>query len=199
MKGIDNICGKIVSEAQDKAFEIIEQAKKEAALFEDEQKSSTGLLVDSVAAAGAQKAENAKELKIKNAAMEAKRMTASKKQELIDKAFSSALNKLTSLPDDEQASLLARLAASACEDDGAGELVFNKKDRERLGEKTVSAANSLLSNGRLSLSGDVAPIKGGVIVKKGNIDFNCSFEVILRMLKEELSADVARTLFDKGE
>ena len=53
------------------------------------------------------------------------------------------------------------------------------------GEQVTAAANQKLGkNGKLTLAAETRPIQGGVILKQGDIEVNCSLETQVRMMKE---------------
>lgn len=78
------------------------------------------------------------------AQMEAKKLTLATKQEMLEKAFDLALDRLVSLPDDEYVALLADLAVKAAVT-GREQLIFSQKDRTRVGKQVVAAANEKLA------------------------------------------------------
>ena len=93
---------------------------------------------------------------------------------------------------------LERVLVDSVEDEetlGDEEIVLNRRDRERIGEKLVKAANALLEKGRLSLAPDTRDIAGGLILRRGSIEANCSAELLVELSQSELSAKVAETLF----
>ena len=47
----------------------------------------------------------------------------------------------------------------------------------------------------LKLSDEIADIKGGCILRRGNISYNASLEKLLSSVREELTAEVAGILF----
>ena len=62
--------------------------------------------------------------------------------------------------------------------------------------RVVTGANALLQGtAQLSLSKDTADIEGGLILRDGNVEVNCAFETLLRMLREDMAAQVAGILF----
>ena len=48
----------------------------------------------------------------------------------------------------------------------------------------------------LTLSQETREMEGGLTLKDGKVEINCAFETQLRMLRETMAADVAKTLFD---
>ena len=49
--------------------------------------------------------------------------------------------------------------------------------------------------GKLTLSGETAPIQGGFILKDGNVEVNCAFDTLVRLQKAETAGQVAQRLF----
>ena len=68
------------------------------------------------------------------------------------------------------------------------------QDRETVGQAAVDAANGK-SGGKLTLSGETAPIQGGFILKDGNVEVNCAFDTLVRLQKAETAGQVAQRLF----
>jgi len=48
---------------------------------------------------------------------------------------------------------------------------------------------------KLVLSKDKLPISGGFVLRNENISTNCSFEMLLNWIREDLEADVVKRLF----
>ena len=98
--------------------------------------------------------------------------------------------------------LLAALAAKAAAT-GREQLIFSPKDRERVGEQVVAAANEKLSQdgatemlaGQLTLSEETRPMRGGFILSDGEVEVNCAFETLVRLQRSEVSGEVAKALF----
>ena len=63
--------------------------------------------------------------------------------------------------------------------------------------KVVTGASALLQGtAMLTLSQETREMDGGLTLKDGKVEINCAFETQLRMLRETMAADVAKTLFD---
>ena len=102
------------------------------------------------------------------------------------------------LPKEEYVAFLASQSAKAAEC-GTEELIFNAKDRKEVGADAAKKANEMLKakgiEGKLTVSEETRDIPGGVIVRQGNIESNCSVDVIAQLYKNELSSQVAEILF----
>ena len=128
--------------------------------------------------------------------MEAKKELLALKQEMISRSFDEAAKKLASLPDTEYVALLGKLAANASVT-GEEEIVLNAADRARVGEAVVKAANEKLGEkGRLCLSSSTGEFDGGLILRRGNIEVNCTTSLLVELCRGEMSAAIAGVLFD---
>ena len=102
--------------------------------------------------------------------------------------------RLSSLPQAEYIDLLAALAA----ENGSGdeELLLSAKDREAVGPAVVKAANARKAGAAFRLSEETRETGGGLVLRRGRVELNCSFTEKLRQLRQEESSAVARLLFD---
>lgn len=132
------------------------------------------------------------------AAMEAKKSILALKQDMVAAAFRRAEEMLCQLPEAEYVELLSRLAAEAVVT-GTEELVFNEKDRAQVGAKVADAINAKLAAkgkaGGVTVSAVTRGIKGGLIVRQGDIETNCSAEAMTELYRSEMAAQVASALF----
>lgn len=63
-------------------------------------------------------------------------------------------------------------------------------------DKVVTGANAILQGtAMLTLGEETRDITGGLILRDGSVEINCAFETQLRMLRENMAADVAKVLF----
>ena len=125
--------------------------------------------------------------------MEARKTLLAARQEMLERAYTRALDILCAMPEKEYISALADLISQAAST-GREEVLFNAKDRKTIGEKTVGAANAKTGM-KLKLSKDTANIRGGFVLRDQNTEVNGSFETLVRLQKNQTAGDVARLLF----
>lgn len=198
MNGIEKITARIAAEAQAEAAKIIAAAHQQAehvrADYENKAQEEYLSLVNSASVAAKQQSQR----QSNNANLEGRKALLALKQQLISKAYSKAQEKILSLPDEEYVAFLAKLAGDASVS-GDEEIVLNERDRERIGEKLVEAANSLLKERGLvpglKLSDTVRKMTGGLILRKGAVDINCTLELLTDMSRSSLDAEIAAILF----
>ena len=128
-----------------------------------------------------------------SADMERRQMLLAAKQACIDEAFARAAQALRDLPRQDYVALLARLAA----ENGSGdeELVLSAADRDTVGKAVVDAANALKPGAAFTLSPESRDLGGGLVLKRGLVEVNCTFDTRLRQLRQEMATDVAQLLF----
>ena len=157
--------------------------------------------------------------------VEARKTALATKQELVERAYALALEKLCALPEKEYTEVLAKLLVQASST-GREEVVFSSQDRERIGKAAVARANEMLAaaaapdlpsasgkvgeilgkvvagvsaiaqgTAMLSLSEETRPMRGGFILKDQNVEVNCTFETLVRLQRAETAGAVAKKLF----
>ena len=204
MNGIEKITGQIDADVQKEIDAALDQARAQAQEIEDRYASQAQTQAEAIRRKGEQDAALRQERLVDVAKLEARKTILAAKQELVGQAFDLALKKLLELPDQEYISLLAKLAVSASRT-GREQVILSQKDRSRYGKQAVTMANDMLakkagpraaeSAGMLTLAEEARPMAGGLILRDGRVETNCSFEVLIHLQRDALSAEVARALF----
>jgi V/A-type H+-transporting ATPase subunit E len=198
MNGIDKIAGKIAEDAKQEAGSILAEAKAQAAGIADKYaalaKEESGKLL----AAGEERSKEIRRRVVSAADQEAKQQLLGTKQKMISRAFDIALQKLFALPENEYAALLARLAADASST-GNEAIVLSSKDLKACGDKVMKSANELLAKAgkknNLTLSAEPGAFEGGLMLRSGKVETNCTLDAILHLSKENLAPEIAAALF----
>lgn len=198
MNGIENIIEKINQKAQAETEAKISEAEAAAKAVKDGYCERAEAAASAILSDARKQAEMTLLLAEGNSSLENNKLVLKTKHELIDEAFSLAERQLASMPENEYIDLLCGYVLFAAPD-GRGELILNARDREKIGEKLLEAANAaLISKGiapKLSLSDKVGVQSGGFILKNGDIETDCSLSAIIGLLKNDLVSEVAEVLF----
>ena len=199
MNGIEKITGRIAENADQEAKTLLQRAEKEAAEIRAGYEATAESEYAETVRKGKADAED-RIVRLQGVAqLEGRKLQLAAKQEMLDKAFDAALEQLLNLPENDYVALLAKLAVEGSST-GAEALIFSVKDRPRYGKRVVIAANELLrSQGKpanLTLSEESREFQGGLYIQNGKIENNCTFATIIRMLREQMSGEVASILFD---
>ena len=192
MNGIEKITQRIASDAQAEVDRILGDAREEAARISANYRAQADAEAQELDAKNERAAAEQEERLISAAQMKASRLQLAAKQEMVEKAYIQALDKLCALPEEQYVAILADLLVKASSN-GKEEAVFSQEDRERVGEAAVAKANEL-SGKQLRLSEETQPIRGGFILKDKNVEVNCTFETLVRLQKAETAGAVAQKL-----
>ena len=193
MNGIEKITQRIASDAQAEVDRILGDAREEAARISANYRAQADAEAQELDAKNERAAAEQEERLISAAQMKASRLQLAAKQEMVEKAYIQALDKLCAMPEEQYVAVLAGLLVKASSN-GKEEAVFSKEDRERVGKAAVAKANEL-SGKQLRLSEETQPIRGGFILKDKNVEVNCTFETLVRLQKAETAGAVVKTLF----
>ena len=199
MKGTEKIIAHIRADGDAEAKKIIDAASKQAEEKRAESFKAALSEYEKLMQAGNAECEDILSGSRRLAEMEAKKSVLSVKQEMISAAFDAAREEIVNMPRDKYTQFLARMAAEAAAI-GMEEIVLNARDKAEVGKSVCKAANELLSAkgtpGKLTVSEDTADISGGVIVRFGGIETNCSIDALIRQRRSGLSTEVAAALFE---
>lgn len=199
MNGIDRITDRIEADAREQAKAIIAEAEAKCAEIRKENEKKAQERYLELIRNGTKDCESGLERRKSAAEMDAKKSVLALKQDCVAEAFDMAKRRLADMPEDSYVGFLASLAASAAAD-GSGEIVLSARDRERCGKAVLERANAALAakglTPALTLAADSREISGGLILRQGGVEINCSIEALVEALKGPMTADVARTLFE---
>ena len=199
MKGTEKIIAHIRADGDAEAKKIIDAASKQAEEKRAESFKAALSEYEKLMQAGNAECEDILSGSRRIAEMEAKKSVLSVKQEMISAAFDAAREEIVNMPRDKYTQFLARMAAEAAAS-GMEEIVLNARDKAEVGKSVCKAASELLSakgtTGKLTVSEDTADISGGVIVRFGGIETNCSIDALIRQRRSGLSTEVAAAMFE---
>ena len=196
MKGIEKITQLIQTEAQSEIDSVLANARQEADTVASRYQVRAEAEAAELAAKNEKAAAEREERLVSAAQMEARKVLLSAKQEMVEKAYDLALEKLCAMPDAQYTEVLAGLLVQASSN-GREEAIFSPEDRERVGKAAVDKANAA-SGKQLKLSKETRPLKGGFVLRDENIEVNCTFDTLVRLEKAETTGAVVKKLFPEA-
>ena len=132
------------------------------------------------------------------ATMEAKKSILAMKQATVTQVFEEATKRICDLPADQYVDFLARLVGKAAST-GLEEIIFNARDKSVHAKAVIKAASEILKkrgiSPKLTISGETGSFEGGLVVRRGNIETNCTVEKLLELSKEAIASQIAGVLF----
>jgi V/A-type H+-transporting ATPase subunit E len=193
MNGIEKITQRITADAQAEIDRVLGAAKEQAAQITARMTAEADAVAAELAAKNEKSAAEHEERLVSAAQMEARKVQLAAKQEMLEKAYELALEKLCAMPAEQYTAVLAELMVKASST-GTEAVIFSAEDREKVGKAAVEKANAA-SGKQMVLSDETQPIRGGFILKDQNVEVNCTFETLVRLQKAETAGAVAKKLF----
>ena len=224
MNGIDKITQRIGADTQAEIDRILADAAVQAEAAADKFRTQAEAEDRDLLAKSERAAAEREERLVSAAQMEARKTLLTAKQEMVERAYQRALEKLRSLPQEQYVELLVRASST-----GREEVVFSTEDREGAGKAAVARANELLAKeaapelplgdgvvanllnkvaagvsafaqgtAMLAVSEETRDISGGFILKDGRIEVNCTFDALVRAEREQTAGEVAKLLFPEA-
>ncbi|NLU53140.1 MAG: hypothetical protein GXX10_09810 [Clostridiaceae bacterium] len=199
--GIEKIKDKILADARELCDKILEDARREAQSIIGNAEKEAFQKVTIMT-------ENAKEeallIKKRIAAvseLENKKKALKNRQDMVEEAFSMALDRISSLPNDKYRKFFEDMLVNSAEE-GEGVLVINKKDKERFGASFAGEINQKLNQlgkkSKIVVAQEELNSKGGFILRYGDMEINCTLEVILNIARPAIESEVAGILFGEN-
>ena len=193
MTGTEKIIAHIEADAKVKAEEILAAAAARCAEIKSKYELQASDLYQAKIREGVKACQDKEDGALRITRMEARKSMLAVKQEMVSRSFDMALKQITSLPKDEYIAFLKRLALQASST-GDEEILLSERDREAIGADLLKAINAEPGKA-LTLSDDTRDISGGLLLRRGNVEANCSAELLVDLTRSELSSKLADVLF----
>ena len=193
MKGTEKIIAHIEADAQAQADAVLGEARQRCEAIKARFDDKAARLYSDRIREGVKACQDQEDSALRISRMEARKSVLSVKQEMVEKSFDLAVQQIVALPDEKYTAFLANLVKKAGPA-GDEEIILNAADRARVGEALLKAVNA--DDAKMKLSDETRDIKGGLILRRGSIETNCSVELLVELCRGELSAKLADVLFD---
>ena len=222
MNGLEKITDKILAEAGAESQKILAEAEEECArikaTYAEKAQAIRLRVADEAEREGIDLVSRSKN----GAATQKRNALLRVRGELVDETFDMTLTALRSQSGEKYTEMLTGLLCAAFleqmeaeitgrtlygEEDAIAperyEVLFNSSDRDRYGAAVLAGARLKLAAKvdaekleMLTLSDQTVNIDGGLILRCGEVESNCSLSLLFADLRRELEAEVSRALFD---
>ncbi len=192
MKGTEKIIAHIEADAAARANEILGEAQQKCAEIKAKYEDEASKLYSDKIREGVKACQDREDGALRISKMEARKSVLAVKQDMVSKSFDLAQEKILALPKEKYISFLAALAKKASVT-GDEEIILNAKDYAALGEELLKQVNA--DGAKMTLSSETRDIAGGLILRRGSIEANCSVELLVDLCRGELSSGLADILF----
>jgi V/A-type H+-transporting ATPase subunit E len=183
---------KIEGEAQREAEEILERAeekKRQIALKTQEE-------IDSLERASTERLKKEEKEILRRreivADLDVKKIDLGIRRSLIEKTYDEALRALAALPKGKYVAFMTSLLENAQPEEK--DVLLLATEERYLDQAWLDGFNQ--KKGMSVALGDVrVAARGGFVLQRGKVDINCTLEMLVRSVQEEIEADVVQRLF----
>ena len=219
MTGLEKVIGKIIADAEADARVILDKAQAECEALKERYAAETEAEIEKLTDECDRECQALIIRARSSAAMAKRNAILEARAKLIDEAYASAEKIIRNMNGEQYLELLHKMLRSAMKNQLEGEaeslrlygedispaayeVVLNSRDRDTYGEKLLAAyragygsrlAPAVLA--KVRLASDIAPIDGGIILRCGPVETNCSLAMLMAENRRETEARVSRILF----
>lgn len=222
MTGIEKLIDKILADARADAAAVLEKAQATCAEIQAAQDARVQAEENRLREGATRECE-ALVIRAKSSAAMAKRNAILEaRAALVREAYATAEKEIRNLTADEYLDLLLTMLKGAlkrqlkCEQESMEiygedvtpavyEVILNRRDREQFGQALLDAIKrtqvgkiSMTALDKLVLSSQDARIDGGLILKCGDVEANCSISMLMAGVRRQTEVKVSQVLFPEN-
>ena len=219
MTGLEIVTGKIIADAEADAREILDRAEAECAAIREKARADLEAELEALRETNDRECQSLVIRARSSAAMAKRNAILEARAAILDEAYAAAEKQVRAMTNDQYLDLLCKMLRSAMkrqiegEEDSlrlygedispdAYEVVLNDRDRDYYGEKLLGAFRVGLGSkfplsvlAKIRLATDTASIDGGLILRAGLVETNCSLSMLMAENRRETETRVSRILF----
>ena len=192
--GLSDIKKKIETEAQEEINKILAKAEQEIIRLQEDTKRK----VEETKKSYSERFEKERPEIFRRreivANLDVARIQLGAKQTLIGKSFEEAVSIIANQSHNRYLEFIYELLRKAV--DTGKEVVFVGNDENAITQDWLNYFNNM-NNTQLSLSNDRISIRGGFVLKNERINTNCSIEMLVNWIRDDIESDVVTKLFGK--
>ncbi|MCI5513777.1 MAG: V-type ATP synthase subunit E family protein [Clostridia bacterium] len=224
MTGLERITAKIIAEAESDAAKILEAADDRCAVISKEADEKATAAEKKIAEQTEKKCEDIISRAKSSANMTKRNILLEAESEMIDRAFETARREILNFPKEKYCEILVTFISGSLtglietervnrevygdteelpEEEQPYEILLNVDDKaaygniilEELRRKVVGKIDSSVLK-KVKISDETANIDGGIILRYGNIELNCSISKMINGLRATLEGEIAKVIFE---
>ena len=219
MNGLDKITERIITDAKEQARQILEQAQADCRSAAQEYADRADAIRARISERTMKEGEELIARARSSAAMTRRDILIAAKAKILDRTFAAAKAQICDTDYGKYRELLVALLSCALIDQAKNEqtclelgdevaefdtfeVLLNETDRARFGTSLLESARKNTERRigseraeKLRLSDEVADIEGGLILRYGNVETNCSISALLGEMRRELEPKISALLF----
>lgn len=224
MTGLERITAKIIAEAESDAAKILEAADDRCAVISKEADEKATAAEKKIAEQTEKKCEDIISRAKSSANMTKRNILLEAESEMIDRAFETARLEILNFSKEKYCEILVTFISGSLtglietervnrevygdteelpEEEQPYEILLNVDDKaaygniilEELRRKVVGKIDSSVLK-KVKISDETANIDGGIILRYGNIELNCSISKMINGLRATLEGEIAKVIFE---
>jgi V/A-type H+/Na+-transporting ATPase subunit E len=199
MSEAEKLKEKIIAAAGEQAERVLQEARKRSAEITARGEAEAGARLDALLADAHKQAAERKRRALTIAELDARKQILAAKEELIEDTFTQALARLQEMGREASQQLLFPMILAAVQH-GDEEIIVSQGQQHYFDASFLDKINKTLQQqgkkGELTLDAETRPLKGGFVLRAGDVEINNSFYSLLRMQRDSLEPAVAGMLFE---
>ncbi|MBP3665423.1 MAG: V-type ATP synthase subunit E [Clostridia bacterium] len=219
MTGLEKVTGKIIADAEADARVILDRAEAECAAVKEKYAAATEAELEKLREENDRECQSLIIRARSSAAMAKRNALLEARAALLDEAYAMAEKQIKNLSSEQYLDLLQKMLRSALRNQLSGEeesmrlygediapaayeVLLNSRDRDTYGEALLPAFRTGYgaklpeqAHAKLRLAAETAPIDGGLVLRCGPVETNCSLAMLMAENRRETEAKVSRILF----
>ena len=219
MTGLEKVTGKIIADAEADARVILDRAEAECAAVKEKYAAATEAELEKLREENDRECQSLIIRARSSAAMAKRNALLEARAALLDEAYAMAERQIKNLNPEQYLDLLQKMLRSALKNQLAGEeesmrlysedispavyeVILNSRDRDTYGETLLPAFKTgygarlpETAHAKLRMAAETAPIDGGLVLRCGPVETNCSLAMLMAENRRETEARVSRILF----
>ena len=219
MTGLDKVTGKIIADAEADARVILDRAEAECAAVKEKYAAATEAELEKLREENDRECQSLIIRARSSAAMAKRNALLEARAALLDEAYAMAERQIKNMNPEQYLDLLQKMLRSALKNQLAGEeesmrlygedispavyeVILNSRDRDTYGETLLPAFKTgygarlpETAHAKLRMAAETAPIDGGLVLRCGPVETNCSLAMLMAENRRETEAKVSRILF----
>ena len=197
MTGVEKIISSIIKEADIEAKDTLSEANKKAEKLKQEINKAAEHKVKEISDDAYKNGAENKKRMLAVYGLELRKELLMVKRNALDEVYEKALFKLSQLSKDEYLTLTKKLLLKAIST--GTESVMVSREEKYIDAAFLDTVNAELKEkgkaGDLKMSSEKANIKNGFILHKGGLTIDCSFDMVMKELRDDTESQVAQILF----
>ena len=219
MTGLEKVTGKIIADAEADARVILDRAEAECAAVKEKYAAATEAELEKLREENDRECQSLIIRARSSAAMAKRNALLEARAALLDEAYAMAERQIKNMNPEQYLDLLQKMLRSALKNQLAGEeesmrlygedispavyeVILNSRDRDTYGETLLLAFKTgygarlpETAHAKLRMAAETAPIDGGLVLRCGPVETNCSLAMLMAENRRETEARVSRILF----